>query len=94
MWFPKDEASDNSAPIVFTSKGMTSVKTHYSNIESKVLGILHGLEKFHYYCFTYEVCIITDNKPLVSIFKKGKVTLSHRLQRILLLTPPCNIRIM
>ena len=35
MWFPKDKALDKSVflAIAFTSKSLTSAKTHYSNIE-------------------------------------------------------------
>ena len=39
------------------------------------------MEKFHHYCFKREVLIITDHKPLVSMFKKDIATL---LQHILL----------
>ena len=56
----------------------------YSNIKCKVLGILHGLEKFHHYCFGREVLVIMDHKPLVSIFKKDVATLSQHIQCILL----------
>ena len=42
----------------------------YSNIKREALGILHGLKKFHHYCFAREVYVINDHKPLVSIFKK------------------------
>ena len=49
----------------------------YSNIERETLGILHGLEEFHHYHFVREVYVITDHKPLVSIFKKGMATLSQ-----------------
>ena len=38
-------------PIAFTSKSLTGVEQRYSNIKWEVLGILHGLEKFHHYCF-------------------------------------------
>ena len=37
-------------PIAFASKGLTGVEWKYSNIKWEVLGILHGLEKFHHYC--------------------------------------------
>ena len=39
--------------------------------------MLHGLEKFHHYCFAYEVHIITDNKPLVAIMGKDVATLLY-----------------
>ena len=38
-------------PIAFASKSLTGVEQRYSNIEHEALGILHGLEKFHHYCF-------------------------------------------
>ena len=63
------------------SKSLTGVEHRYSNIKHGALGILHGLEKFHHYCFSMEVLIITDHKPLVSMFKKDVATL---LQCILL----------
>ena len=49
-----------------------------------MLGILHGLEKFHHYCFGREVLAITDHKPLVSIFKTDVAMLSQWIQYILL----------
>ena len=38
-------------PIAFASKSLTGVEQRYSNIKWEALGILHGLEKFHHYCF-------------------------------------------
>ena len=71
-------------PISFASKSLMGAECRYSNIESEALGILHGLEKFHHYCFSREVLVITDHKPLVSMFKKGVATLSQCIQCILL----------
>ena len=63
---------DNSIlrPATFSRKASPGQKKKYSNIEREALGILYGLEKFHHYCFAIEVSIITDHKPLISIFKK------------------------
>ena len=44
------------------------ITCRYSNIERGALGILHGLKKFHHYCFAREVLVITDHKQLVAIF--------------------------
>ena len=68
----KDVAPNNTIlhPIAFASKHLTGAEQRYSNIKREALGILHGLEKFHHYCFGREVCIITDHKLLVSILKK------------------------
>ena len=70
--------------IAFASKGLTGAECRFSNIKCEALGILHGLEKFHHYCFGREVLMITDHKPLVSMFKKDVATLSQCIQGILL----------
>ena len=71
-------APDNTilCPITFVSKILMGAEHRYSNIKCKALGILHGLEKFHHYCFGREVLVITDHKLLVSMFKKDVATLS------------------
>ena len=53
-------------------------------MECEALGILHGLEKFHHYCFGQEVLVITDHKLLVAMFKKDMATLLQHIQCILL----------
>ena len=75
----KDIEPDNTTlhPIEFASKSLTGAECRYSNIERKALGILHGLKKFHHYCFAREVLIITNHKPWVAIFKKDVATLSQ-----------------
>ena len=82
----RDVVPDNTSlrPIAFTSKCLTGAEWRYSNIEWETLGILHGLEKFHYYCFGREILIITDHKPLVAMFKKDVAMLSQHIQHILL----------
>ena len=71
-------------PIVFGSMRQPSAEMWYSNLKSEALGICHGLERFHQYCFTCEVSMITDYKQLVLMFRKDTANLSQRLQRILL----------
>ena len=56
--------------IAFANKSLMGAKHRYSNIEREALGILHGLKKFHHCCFVREVYVITNHKPLASIFKK------------------------
>ena len=62
-------------PIAFASKSLMGTEWRYGNIEQEALGIVHGLEKFHHYCFSREVLIITNHKLLVSMFKKDAATL-------------------
>ena len=79
-------------PIAFASKSLTAAEWRYTNIEHEVLGILHGLEKFHHYCFGREVFIITDHKPLVAMFKKDVATLLQHIQHILLKIHQCRVQ--
>ena len=80
--FQKDTVPDNTilCPIAFASKSLTGTQCRYSNIEREALGILYRLKKFHHYCFTREVYIITNRKPLVFMFKKDMAMLSQYIQ--------------
>ena len=82
----KDVVPDNTnlCPIAFACKSFTGAEYRHRNIEREALGIIHGLKKFHHYCFAREVLIITDHKSLVAIFKKDVATLSQHIQCILL----------
>ena len=55
--FPQDNITDNSIqrPITLVSKSLSSTERRHSNLEKEVLGILHGLQKFHHYYFAREV---------------------------------------
>ena len=79
----KHIAPDNTmlCPVTFASKSLTGTEHRYSNIECEALAILLGLEKFHHYCFRREVLIMTDHKPLVSMFKKdcGHIITMHTM---------------
>ena len=71
-------------PIVLASKSLTGAESRYSNLECKALGIIHGLEKFHHYCFGRNIIIVTDHRLLDAIFKKDVATLSQQIQCIML----------
>ena len=88
-------APDNTRlrPIPFASKSLTGAEWRYSNIKQEALGILHGSEIFHHYCFGTEVLIITDYKPLVAMFKNDVATLSQHIQHILLIIHQYRVQI-
>ena len=94
--YQKDTVPDNTIvhPIAFASKSLTGAECRYSNIERGALGILHGLKKFHHYCFAREVHEITNHKPLLSIFKKDMAMLSQCIQHILLKIHQCRVQIL
>ena len=75
----KDTVPDNTIlhSIAFASKNLMGLEHRYSKFERETLGILHGLTKFHHYCFVREVYVITNHIPLASIFKKDVAMLSQ-----------------
>ena len=67
--------------VCYASRALTKTEQNYQNLEREALGTIWGMEKFHY--FLYGVYIETDQKPLVSIYKKHMVDISPRVQRLI-----------
>ena len=72
---------------------LTDTDTRYAKIERELLGMVGGLEKFHYFTFGHPVQILTDHKPLISISKKSLVSVPPRLQHLLLRLHNYNIEV-
>ena len=47
-----------------------------------------GMERFHYFFYRKEFILETDQKPLVSIYKKHMIDISPRVQRLLVRSFP------
>ena len=60
----------NSKPVMFTSRALTRSERNYQNLERECLATIWGMEKFHYFLYGKEFTLETDQKPLVSIYKK------------------------
>ena len=68
--------------VCYASRPLIKTEQNYQNLEREALGTIWGMEKFHY--FLYE----TDQKPLVSIYKKHMIDISPRVQRLIVRSFP------
>lgn len=74
----------DSRSIAYASRTLSPSEKNYSQIDKESLAIVYGVKKFHQYSFGISFLLITDHKPLVTIFgyKKGiPIFAASRLQR-------------
>ena len=69
-------------PIYYASRALTSAEKNYQNLEHEAQAAVWGMEKFHYFLYGRKFILQTDQKPLVSIFRKHMIDVSPRIQRI------------
>ena len=61
-------SSDSHRPIAFTFKAMNMCC--YAQIEKELLAVVFACKRFHQYVFGKPIIIVSDHKPLDSIFRK------------------------
>ena len=69
-------------PIYYASRALTSAEKNYQNLEREAQAAVWVMEKFHYFLYGRKFILQTDQKPLVSIFRKHMIDVSPRIQRI------------
>ena len=74
--------------VCYASRALTKTEQNYQNLEQEALGAIWGMEKFHYFLYGKEFTLETDQKPLVSIYKKHMVDISPRVQRLIVRSFP------
>ena len=78
----------NGKVVCYASRSLTKTEQNYQNLEREALGTIWGMEKFHYFLYGKEFTLETDQKPLVSIYKKHMVDISPRVQRLIIRSFP------
>ena len=78
----------NGKVVCYASRALTKTEQNYQNFEREALGTIWGMEKFHYFLYGKEFTLETDQKPLVSIYKKHMVDISPRVQRLIVRSFP------
>ena len=78
------EVPNNLGPVFYTSKTLTSTESSYSNIECEILGVVFSVLHFKHFMYGRQIHIITDHKPLITLFAKNLATTSIRLSRMLI----------
>ena len=70
-------------PIAYASRALTSTERNYAQIEKECLSLVFAAERFeHYILGKSNVKMLTDHKPLETIFRKPILTCPKRLQRM------------
>ena len=77
-----DDGSEH--PIAYASRTLSSAERNYSNLEREALALVFGVKKFHQYICGRHFSLVTDHKPLGSLFNEKKATppmAAARIQR-------------
>ena len=80
----KTSVPNNLRPVYYASKTLTTTESNYSNIEREMLGMVFSILHFKHFTNGHQVTVITDHKPLITLFKKNIAASSPRLSQMLI----------
>ena len=72
------------APYCYSSRALRGYEKRYAQIEKETISIVFGVERFHEYLHGHRFIIISDHKPLKSIFNRSKISCSPRIEQFFL----------
>ncbi|KAL6471846.1 hypothetical protein MHYP_G00204960 [Metynnis hypsauchen] len=77
-------ADSSERPIGFVSRTLSAAEKNYSQLDKEGLAVVFGVTKFHKYLYGRQFAIVTDHKPLISLFSEMRAIpqmTSPRIQR-------------
>ncbi|KAK3752856.1 hypothetical protein QZH41_000328 [Actinostola sp. cb2023] len=88
-----DPVTGEKNVVAYASRALTDVESRYSQTEREALGVIWGCEYFHLYVYGKPVTVVTDHKPLVTIFNDPKSKPPARIERWTLRLQPYQVTI-
>ena len=80
---------DSNLPIYIetdaSKKGIAATESNCSNTECEMLGVVFSVLHFKHFTYSRQIHIITDHKPLITLFAKNLAITSPRLSRMLIM---------
>ena len=75
--------TQDGCPVAYASRALTPTERNYAQIEKECLAIVFAAERFEHYILGKDIVeVLSDHKPLMSIFTKPILTSPKRLQRM------------
>ena len=76
-----EKGSTDRKIIAYASRALSPVERRYSQTEREALSIIYGVEHFHLYLYGASFTLITDHKPLETIYGNPRSKTSARIER-------------